>query len=49
MGWVGRWRRMIDNKDTDVLQPCKSKYACGNYFYHTEYTECELCRTKDMC
>ena len=40
---------MIDNKDRDILNPCKSEYACGNYFYSTTYDECERCRTKEMC
>ena len=39
----------ISNKDTDVLQPCESPYACGNYFYHSKYKECERCRNKEMC
>ena len=30
---LGRGRRMIDNKDKDILSACQSKYACGNYFY----------------
>lgn len=37
------------NKQQDLLQPCESPYACGNYFYHSEYKECERCRDKDMC
>ena len=49
MGWLGRGRRMIDNKDKDVLEACQSPYACGNYFYHSEHKECERCRTKEMC
>ena len=40
---------MIDNKDTDILKPCESKYACGNYFYGPNHNECERCRTKEMC
>ena len=37
------------NKQQDLLQPCESPYACGTYFYHSEYKECERCRNKDMC
>ena len=39
----------ISNKQDEILKSCESPYACGNYFYHSEYKECELCRTKDMC
>ena len=50
MGRVGRGRIMLlSNKQDEILKPCESPYACGNYFYHSEYKECELCRTKDMC
>ena len=49
MGWVGRGRRMIDNKEKNVLKACESDFACGNYFYHSKYRYCEICRAKDMC
>ena len=39
----------ISNKQDEILKPCESPYACGNYFYHSEYKECELCRNKDWC
>jgi hypothetical protein len=40
---------MIDNKDKEVLKPCKSDFKCGNYFYGPEYRYCKQCRAKDMC
>ena len=40
---------MIDNKEKNVLKACESDFACGNYFYHTKYRYCEICRAKDMC
>ncbi len=39
----------LSNKQDEILKPCASPYACGNYFYHSEYKECERCRDKDMC
>tara|TARA_Y100000004_G_C8821260_1_gene372015 strand:+ start:148 stop:285 length:138 start_codon:yes stop_codon:yes gene_type:complete len=45
---MGR-RRMIDNKEKKFLKACQSDFACGNYFYHTKYRYCEICRTKDWC
>ena len=42
-------RRMIDNKDSDILKACESDFKCGNYFYHSKYRYCEQCRAKDMC
>ena len=41
---------MIDNKYSDILKPCESDFACGNYIYkNSDYDECETCRTKDWC
>jgi len=44
-----RMNNILSNKQDEILKACKSPYPCGNYFYHSEYTECRLCRTKDMC
>jgi len=37
------------NKDSNILKSCKSELNCGNYFYHTKFRYCEVCRVKDMC
>jgi hypothetical protein len=50
MGRMGRGRIMLlSNKQDEILKPCESDSKCGNYFYHSTYRYCEICRAKDMC